>query len=311
MVVIASKRTRSQAEPNILTASNLARERWLLHGWSTRHGGCSGVYGKGSLNLGFTSDDKPENVRRNREILLQQLETQGLGSSGSNVMRKRYTPKRLSLVSLRQVHSSHIYLVGRAPSKPLVGDGMVTDRPGLVLAVQAADCLPILIADPVHKAVGAFHAGWRGTLARIVEKGVGSMRLHFGSDPRRLLAAIGPGIGRCCYSVGSEVQEVFKSQFDYADELFHKVFMSDPVRERYPLLFMTARAPGHSDLGPELHLDLAEANRRQLVRAGLKEENIAVTSLCTACNSGLLFSHRAERGKTGRMMGVIGIKPGS
>lgn len=188
---------------------------------------------------------------------------------------------------------------------------MVTNRPGLVLGVQAADCLPILIADPVHKAIGAFHAGWRGTLARIVEKGVGAMRLHFGSDPERLLAAIGPGVGSCCYSVGGELRAEFESQFDYAEELFHKVFESDPVRERYPLLFMTARAPGHSDLGPQLHLDLVKANRRQLMSAGLKEWNVTALSLCTACNVKLLFSYRAERGQTGRLMGAIGIRPGA
>lgn len=185
---------------------------------------------------------------------------------------------------------------------------MVTNRPGLVLGIQAADCLPILIADPAHKAVGAFHAGWRGTLARIVEKGVGTMRMYFGSDPERLLAAIGPGIGSCCYSVGAEVVNEFQCQFVYADELFHKVFKSDALRERYPLLFMTARAPGHSNLGPELHLDLAEANRRQLLTAGLEPKNIVTSQLCTACNPKLLFSHRGEGGKTGRMLGAIGIK---
>jgi len=179
-----------------------------------------------------------------------------------------------------------------------------------VLGIQTADCLPVLIADPVKKAVGAFHAGWRGTLGRIVEKGVGAMGMHFGSDPANLIAAIGPGIGGCCYNVGEEVRAEFESQFEYAGELFHSVFESDPVREKYPLLFMTARAPGHSDLGPQLHLDLVKANRKQLLNAGLKEENINASSLCTACNLKLLFSYRAERGKTGRMMAAIGIRPG-
>ena len=133
------------------------------------------------------------------------------------------------------------------------------------------------------------------------------MRMNFGSEPRRLLAAIGPGIHSCCYAVGDEVRDRFGSQFDYADKLFHKVFESDPVREKYPLLFMTARAPGHTDLGPKLHLDLVEANRRQLLGAGLLEKNIWTSPLCTSCRTDLLFSHRAEKGKTGRMMGAVGI----
>lgn len=306
MAPAASKKSQTHAL-KILTAENLARESWLLHGWSTRAGGRSETYGGNALNLGFTHDDSRENVLHNREMFIEGLEAGALRSSRSHGSHRQRRRKLPSLVTLRQIHSSIIHLVERPSSEPLIGDGLVTNRPGQLLGVQAADCLPILIADPVHKAVGALHAGWRGTLARIVENGVGMMRMHFGSDPARLLAAIGPGIGRCCYAVGAEVLGQFQCQFTYADDLFHKVFTSDPVRERYPLLFMSARAPGHSDLGPELHLDLAEANRKQLLRAGLKPENISVLSLCTACHRDLLFSYRAERGKTGRMMGAIGI----
>ncbi len=144
-------------------------------------------------------------------------------------------------------------------------------------------------------------------LARIVEKGVGAMRLHFGSEPNDLCAAIGPGIAACCYAVGEEVREQFQSQFSYAGELFREVTESDPVREKYPLLFMTARAPGHSDLGRAIYLDLREANRRQLLAAGLRPENISAIDFCTACRTDLFFSHRAEKGLTGRQMAVIGI----
>jgi len=298
-----SKTSGTTKPPEILTAVNLARQSWLLQGWSTRHGGSSEVYGKGSLNLGFTSDDSRENVLKNRKLFLSSLQGEKKSARDAN--------RPLSLATLRQIHSAHIYLVDRPFARPPAGDGMVTNKPGLVLGVQTADCLPVLIADPVNKAVGAFHAGWRGTVARIVEKGVGMMRLHFGSDPAELVAAIGPGIGGCCYNVGAEVCDAFESQFDYAEELFHKVFESDPVREKYPLLFLTARAPGHSDLGPQLHLDLVEANRRQLLSAGLKAKNIGASSLCTACNLNLLFSYRAEGGKTGRMLAAIGIRPGS
>jgi YfiH family protein len=298
---INKRAPRSEASPAILQAENLARESWLVHGWSTRQGGRSRAYGQGSFNLGFTSDDPRENVLKNRQILLDCLQ--------SKKPTQQKNRKPLSLATVRQIHSAHIYLVDRSSAQPWAGDGMVTNKPGLVLGIQTADCLPVLIADPRNRAVGAFHAGWRGTLARIVEKGVGVMRMYFGSDPAHLVAAIGPGIGGCCYSVGAEVRDAFESQFDYAEELFNKVFESDPVREKYPLLFLTARAPGHSDLGPQLHLDLVKANRRQLLSAGLKEKNISASSLCTACNLGLLFSYRAERGKTGRMLATIGIRP--
>ena len=127
----------------------------------------------------------------------------------------------------------------------------------------------MLVADRRRRVVGAFHAGWRGTVRRIVELGVGRMRLEFGSRPEDLVAAIGPGIGPCCYAVGEEVRGQFDSQFSYADSLFHEVFDSDPIRTRYPMLFLTQRAPGHSPIGPATHLDLVEANRCQLLAAGV------------------------------------------
>ena len=195
------------------------------------------------------------------------------------------------------------------PEQPLAGDGMVTDTPGLLLAVKDADCLPVILADRKRRAVGVFHAGWRGTLKRIVEKGVGEMRRHFKSDPRSLVAAIGPGVQACCYEVGEEVRTRFESQFAYAASLFREVKESDPVREKYPLLFLTARAPGHGELPVKLFLDLVEANRRQLLDAGVLAKNIDTAAPCTSCHTELLFSFRAEKGVTGRMMGAAGIKP--
>ena len=129
-----------------------------------------------------------------------------------------------------------------------------------------------------------------------MERGVGRLRAEFGSQPRDLTAAIGPGIGRCCYSVGEEVRMEFTSQFSYADSLFEEVFDLDPIKEKYPMLFLTARAPGHSNLGPSLHLDLVEANRRQLMDAGIAPEKIYALNLCTACDTKRFFSHRAEQG---------------
>ena len=174
---------------------------------------------------------------------------------------------------------------------------------------MTADCLPVVLVDPKHRAVGVFHAGWRGTLARIVEKGIGEMRKHFGTTPSDLKAAIGPGIRGCCYQVGQELKDKFESQFGYAAELFRETKERDEIHERYPLLFLTARAPGHSELPKQIFLDLAEANRRQLLAAGVPARNIANLGLCTACHVDRFFSHRAEKGKTGRMMAVVGIKP--
>ncbi len=177
-----------------------------------------------------------------------------------------------------------------------------------MLAIQTADCLPIILVDSKRHAVGVFHAGWRGTLKRIVEKGVGEMRRRFGTRPRDLKAAIGPSIHGCCYQVGKEVREQFDSQFAYAAKLFRELEEFDPVREKYPMLFLTARPPGHSELPKKIFLDLVEANRRQLLAVGVPARSIEASPQCTSCNTDLLFSYRAEKGQTGRMMGVVGIQ---
>jgi copper oxidase (laccase) domain-containing protein len=134
------------------------------------------------------------------------------------------------------------------------------------------------------------------------------MHRRFGSRPRDLKASIGPGIQGCCYEVGEEVRIKFESQFEYGASLFHEVKESDPVREKYPLLFLTARAPGHSDLPKKIFLDLVEANRQQLLAAGVLKKNIEASPLCTNCHPELLFSYRAEKGKTGRMMSIVGLR---
>jgi YfiH family protein len=284
----------------LLRSEKLSNLPWLAHAFSTRHGGTSRVYGGNSLNLGFTKQDSHTAVERNRELFLKEL---GVAHKG----------QRSPLISLRQIHSDLIHRVNGGPadaipSQLLVGDGIITDAPGPVLSIQTADCLPVILVDPKRRAVGVFHAGWRGTVKRIVEKGVGEMRKNFRSDPRNLIAAIGPGVRACCYDVGEEVRTKFAMQFTYADTLFRELKESDPVREKYPLLFMTARAPGHSELPTKLFLDLVEANRRQLLDAGVLAKNIEATSPCTACHTDLLFSFRAEKGATGRMMAAASIK---
>jgi len=283
----------------VLCSPLLAEIPWLISGFSTRPGGKSSAYSPGQnageLNLGFTTTDSRENVVANRRRFLKEL----TGDSA------------FPMVTFRQIHSSLTHTVtakdaGEEPSRR--ADGMMTSSRGLLLAIQTADCIPVLIADRKRRAVAAFHAGWRGTLKRIVENGVGRMRLEFGSKPKDLVAAIGPGIGQCCYAVGEEVRGEFLSQFAYAKDLFCDVYDSDPVKEKYPLLFMTARAPGHSNLGPNLHLDLVEANRRQLLDAGLEHGAISVLGSCTSCRTDRFFSYRASHGFTGRMLSVIGIR---
>ncbi|MGA2100810.1 MAG: peptidoglycan editing factor PgeF [Candidatus Sulfotelmatobacter sp.] len=297
-------RVPNKTKLNIVRTSHLSRIPWLVHGFSTRAGGFSRAYGKGDLNLGFTKDDSRGAVERNRAAFLKELGAVTHTRRKSSKFRDSFWP----LVTVRQIHSDIIRRVDSDPEDPLTGDGLITATPGLLLAIQTADCLPVILVDTKRHAVGVFHAGWRGTVQRIVEKGVGEMHGCFGSRPRDLKAAIGPGIQGCCYAVGEEVRIKFESQFEYGVNLFREVKDSDPVREKYPLLFLTARAPGHSDLPKTIFLDLVEANRQQLLAAGVSKKNIETSALCTNCHPELVFSYRAEKGKTGRMMGVAGIR---
>ncbi len=272
---------------------------WLWGGFSTRKGGLSRAYSAedapGELNLGFTAADDRETVLANRRLLAEA------------VAGEAATP----LLALKQFHSNLVIDASAADAfrpAPRRADGQISDVPGLLLAVQTADCIPVLVADRRQRIVAAFHAGWRGTVKRIVETGVGRLRLAYGSRPADLIAAIGPGASACCYSVGEEVLSEFESQFTYARELFHEVFSSDPVRTKYPMLFLTQRAPGHSSIGPSLHVDLIEANRRQLLACGLSPRSVRVVGGCTQCQGELFFSHRASHGHTGRLMAVIGIR---
>jgi len=282
----------------ILRAKSLAQLPWLVHGFSTRSGGISACYGDNTLNLGLTRHDTKDNVERNRALFLEK------------VGAKHQEGRAWALVQLKQIHSSVVHRVSTASCEPLAGDGLVTDTANLLLAIKTADCVPVLVADVKRRAVGAIHAGWRGTVGRVVEKGIGEMRHRFGSVPRDLRAVIGPCIRRCCYQVGAEVHAEFESQFSYADKLFQEIFDADAIHVRYPLLFLNQQAPGHGGLGPELHLDLVEANKRQLRDTGIREEHISVVEGCTACETMRFFSHRAEFGETGRLMAVIGIRSG-
>ncbi len=277
--------------PVLLHIAAFERIPWVVHGFSTRVGGSSQLYGGRSLNLGFTHEDSRETVERNRAAFLKSIGAPGW-----------------PLVTARQVHSDVVLRVDEAPARPLTGDALVTAAPGLVIAVKTADCLPVLLVDRKKRAVAAIHAGWRGMLKRIVEKSVGVLRREYGTDPATLQAALGPGIAACCYAVGDEVRDAFESQFAYAPELFHEVMAHDELKQRYPLLFLTARAPGHHPLGRKLHLNMAMAAQRQLLDAGVPARQIFATGKCTCCHNDLLFSHRKENGVTGRQVGAIGIR---
>jgi polyphenol oxidase len=272
----------------ILQVPALAKLPWLVHGFSTRVGGVSKLDGKRVLNLGFTEWDARENVKENRRRLQA-----AVGAPD------------FQLVSLLQFHSDKTLHFETAPTEPSRGDASVTKSAGLLLAVQAADCVPILLVDPKNRAVAAVHAGWRGTLARIVEKTIGRMQMQFGSEAADLLAAIGPAIGGCCYEVGTEVAAAFSGQFSNAAEFFDELRTGD---EPNPLQWLNMMPPGHQPPPKKVLLDLRKANRTQLEAAGVLAANIFVSDLCTGCRRDLLFSYRKEGAQSGRMMSVIGIR---
>ena len=276
----------------VLQSAALARLPWLVHGFSTRPGGVSDLDGAKVLNLSFTEWDSRENVGENRKRFIAAL-------AGSTAARD------LRLVALKQIHSAVVHPFDTAPGEPCKGDASITNRPGLLLGVQTADCVPILLVDPKKRAVAAVHAGWRGTLARIAGKTVGQMQMRFGSKPADVLAAIGPSIGGCCYEVGTEVATQFTSQFADAADYFDELRTGD---EPNPLQWLNMMPPGHQPPPKNVLLDLRKANRSQLLAAGLREKNISVSDLCTACRRDLFFSYRKEGPSTGRMLSAIGIR---
>ena len=218
--------------------------------------------------------------------------------------------KRLRPVLLRQVHSDHIHAVDAVPAAPPRGDALITATPGLALVIRTADCLPILLFDPPARAVGAVHAGWRGTLRRITEKTVNALRAHYRAEPTRMLAVIGPGIHACCYQVGEEVLEAFRAQFSYAEELFRGLEPENPADILLPRQLMVERRALMRPLGVmRAHLDLEAANRRQLLDAGLKPENIVTGAACTACRTDLLYSYRREGAAAGRLHALVALLP--
>jgi YfiH family protein len=240
----------------------------LRHGFSTRHGGLSSR-GECSLNLSNSSWDSPERVHENRRRFLSALHFE-----------------KACLATLRQVHSNRVYIIEDASGQwnQSRGDALATRIENVALAVQIADCLPILIVDPGRNAVAAVHSGWRGTLSQVLFQTIRKMQQAFGSNPAELRAAIGPGIRSCCFEVGPEVAALF-------DEEYPGRLLAKPAKNRRGKYF----------------LDLGEALDIQLDLAGVLPENRYDMSICTCCNTNEFFSYRAEGPASGRMMAVIGI----
>ena len=280
--------TRKSKNLQILQVPALTKLPWLLHGFSTKPGGTSDLNGGKVLNLSFTDWDTRENVLENRRRFQS-----ALGATD------------LQLVPLKQIHSDVIHLFPTAPSEPCKGDASITNRPGLLLAVQTADCVPILLVDPQKRAIAAIHAGWRGTLARIATKAIGQMQMHFATNSSDLLAAIGPSIGPCCYEVGTEVAAQFLSQFPDAPDWFDEFRTGD---EPNPVQWLNMMPPGHQPSPKNVRLDLKKANRAQLLSAGLRPQNIFVSDLCTACRPDLLFSYRKQGPRSARLLSVTGLR---
>lgn len=291
---------RREGDLRVLMARPLTDLGWLVHGFSTRPGGASKLESKAApgkvesvQNLGFTDWDDRDKVLENRAKFAASIRATGM-----------------PMVALRQIHSDIAHCVPAAKTEgTLQGDALFTREPGLLLTIQTADCIPILFADTGTHAVAAVHSGWRGTLKRIAEKTLGRMRMEFGTRPQDVFAAIGPGIGGCCYEVGHEVAKEFAAQFPSARDWFEGPFDAIASGDNDPnwLPWLTMAPPGHSPEPPRAYLNLPVANREILIAAGVPTKNISVSKFCTSCRTDLFFSYRKER-QTGRMMAGIAIR---
>ncbi|KAF0220496.1 MAG: hypothetical protein FD174_1150 [Geobacteraceae bacterium] len=250
-------------EPRIFAESEAS-----VQGFTTRHEGVSRAP-YNSLNLGTNTFDSLHNVKGNRSLLARAF--------GTRMER---------LVTVNQAHGTDLLVID-APNPDyshflkLECDGIITNQPGVMIGVCIADCVPLLLLDPVKKVAAALHAGWKGTAGEICSKGVEALVKMFNCKPADILAAIGPGIGPCCYEVDTPVMEAFKKNGSGWD------------------LFAAERGEGRWGL------DLSAANRHQLALAGLREEHIETSELCVSCNHDLFFSYRRDGGDTGRQMGFI------
>lgn len=270
--------TKEGRELPLLTFSMLENIPGIRHCFTTRAGGVSqGIFR--SLNLSFTRGDDGAAVLENYRRVASAM--------GTDITQ---------VVTSDQTHTTNIRLASRAdagkgvvrPRDYLDVDGLITDTPGLLLAAFFADCVPLYMVDPRHRAIGLFHSGWRGTAERMGEKGVRAMADAFGSRPKDLICAIGPSICGDCYQIGEDVAEIFAERFPEC---------------RGQILRRDERG--------DIYLDLWQANLRILLDAGVPEQQIAVTNLCTCCNPEELFSHRASGGKRGNLGAFLMLVPES
>ena len=248
----------------------------LLHGFSTREGGVSqGVLS--TMNLSFSRGDKEENVQENFRRMGKAL---------------GFTPEQV--VCSVQTHTTNVRVVTEADmGKGLVKpqdygdiDGLVTNIPGIVLATFYADCVPLFLVDPVKKAIGLSHSGWRGTVGKMGKATIEVMTREYGTNPGDVIAAIGPSICQDCYEVSKDVADEFTAAFT---EEKSKMLLKEHGEGKYLL-------------------DLWKANELVFLEAGVKKEQILLPGICTCCNPSLLFSHRASKGQRGNLAAFLGIK---
>lgn len=267
---------RQAGELEYLVFPKLEETGVVKHLFTTRTGGVSsGIYA--TMNLSFSRGDDPLNVMENYRRIGEVLETD---------------PEHM--VASRQTHTTNIHAVtdkdcgngiGRASSYEDI-DGLVTDVPGIALVTYYADCVPLYFVDPVHRAIGLAHSGWRGTVAGMAACMVLYMQEHFHSRPEELVTAIGPSICADCYEIGEDVAEQFRGHFP------EKVLQKGKTPGKY-------------------QLDLWQANRSILLNAGVLPEHIAVTDVCTCHNPEYLFSHRASHGQRGNLAAFLMLKNNS
>lgn len=245
-----------------------ALNKGVAAGFTTRHEGVSRPPFN-SLNLGLNTNDPAHNVQGNRSLLA-----------------RAFGAKSEQLLTVSQVHGNDILIVD-APNDDVSHflkiecDGIITNQQGIMISVGIADCVPILLLDPVKRVVAALHAGWKGTASAIARKGVAAMAGHFGSLPADLVAAIGPAIGPCCYEVDAPVQEAFAAENDVWQQAASTI------------------------AGGKWKLDLAAAVKLQLEASGVPPENIETSQQCVCCTQELFFSYRRDKGETGRHLGFI------
>lgn len=256
----------------------------VAHGIFTRRGGVSAAP-YASLNASISTGDDPAAVARNQRIISDAV---GLP------LRAARPVHGATVVEMTPDDNDWLPVYGPVHMRVTAADAMLTRARGLGLFWAFADCTPILLYDPAHHAVALAHAGWRGTALAVARRAVEALSTRYGSRPGDLLAGIGPAIGVCCYEVSEDVREHFRETPD-----------------AWGTACFAERVVAHVSGKPtsRLYLDLWESNRRQLLAAGLREEHIELAGLCTGCRTDLFYSHRIERGQTGRFGVVIGLTP--